>query len=106
MTQDPDLTWQSRYKLWLNFVQEVEEAFAAGSALETGPSHVPMVAPGVHPPTGARAKIVMCSPHPDDEALVAALPLRLRIETGAEIVNCAITLGSNTHERPRRLAEV
>jgi LmbE family N-acetylglucosaminyl deacetylase len=51
-------------------------------------------------------KVVVCSPHPDDEALVGALPLRLRLETGARVTDCAITLGSNLSQRARRLREL
>jgi LmbE family N-acetylglucosaminyl deacetylase len=51
-------------------------------------------------------KVVVCSPHPDDEALVGALPLRLRLETGAQVTDGAITLGSNLSQRARRLREL
>jgi LmbE family N-acetylglucosaminyl deacetylase len=106
MAQDPSLAWQRRYQLWLSFVRNVEGALAAGNAVGTGPSFLPMIPPEVEPTIGSPKKVVICSPHPDDEALVGALPLRLRLETGAEVVNCAITLGSNNDERPRRIAEV
>ncbi len=38
--------------------------------------------------------------------MVGALALRLRIESGAEILNCAITLGGKKAERTRRLVEI
>jgi len=50
--------------------------------------------------------VVICSPHPDDEALIGALPLRLRLESGAMVTNCAMTFGSNLEQRPRRLREL
>lgn len=106
MKDDCRLAWQNRHKLWLNFVQEVEKTLASGRGIGTGPSPEPMIAPEVEPPTGWRKKVVICSPHPDDEAVVGALALRLRLESGAEIVNCAVTLGGKKDQRPRRLVEL
>lgn len=51
-------------------------------------------------------QVVLCSPHPDDEALTGALPLRLRLELGATVTNCAITLGSDVARREGRLREL
>jgi len=53
-----------------------------------------------------RHKAILCSPHPDDEAQVGGLALRLRLEAGVPVLNCAITLGSNPDERKRRLEEL
>ncbi len=46
------------------------------------------------------------SPHPDDEVIMGALPLRLQHEAGARIVNIAVTLGSNPGRRRERVREV
>lgn len=46
-------------------------------------------------------KVLLFSPHPDDECLTGALPLRLRREAAMDVVNVAVTLGSD----PRRQAE-
>ena len=47
-------------------------------------------------PPGAEAPVaLLISPHPDDEVITGALPLRLQREAGARIVNVAVTLGSN-----------
>lgn len=46
------------------------------------------------------------SPHPDDEAIVAGLPLRLQRECGMRIVNLAVTLGSNKARQQERIEEV
>ncbi|MGV1099073.1 PIG-L deacetylase family protein [Thiovibrio sp. JS02] len=51
-------------------------------------------------------RILLCSPHPDDEALVGGLPLRMLKETGARVTNVAVTLGSDTSAAERRLAEL
>lgn len=46
------------------------------------------------------------SPHPDDECIVGALPLRLQQETGWRVSNVAVTLGSNAERREARWAEL
>ena len=49
---------------------------------------------------------MILSPHPDDECIVGALPIRLMREAGFRIVNCAVTLGSKVERREERLAEL
>jgi len=46
------------------------------------------------------------APHPDDECIVGALPLRLKQEAGWQVTNVAVTLGSNTGRRQARWAEL
>jgi LmbE family N-acetylglucosaminyl deacetylase len=46
------------------------------------------------------------SPHPDDESIIGALPLRLRREAGHRVVVVAVTLGSNLARQPERLEEL
>ncbi len=46
------------------------------------------------------------APHPDDECIVGALPLRLQREAGMKIVNVPVTLGSNVDRKPERRAEL
>ncbi|HEY9105147.1 MAG TPA: PIG-L family deacetylase [Roseateles sp.] len=46
------------------------------------------------------------APHPDDECIVGALPLRLRQEAGWHVSNVAVTLGSNPERREARWAEL
>lgn len=46
------------------------------------------------------------APHPDDECIVGALPLRLCQEAGWRVSNVAVTLGSNAERREARWAEV
>jgi LmbE family N-acetylglucosaminyl deacetylase len=77
-----------------------------GKAIRLGPSAGPLVAPALRAGKGGPIKVVVCSPHPDDEALVGALPLRLRRECGAEVTNFAITLGSKPGQRARRRREM
>lgn len=51
-------------------------------------------------------KVLMFSPHPDDECIVGALPLRLLRERRVRIVNVAVTLGSNPARRSGRWEEL
>lgn len=53
-----------------------------------------------------RPAALIFSPHPDDECIIGALPLRLQREQGWRIVNIAITLGSNPSRRDARRAEL
>lgn len=52
-----------------------------------------------------RTDALLFSPHPDDEALVGGLPLRLAGEAGLSVVNVAVTLGSRVEERAVRRLE-
>jgi LmbE family N-acetylglucosaminyl deacetylase len=90
----------------LRFVQANIKAMNAGAAIPLGPSAKRLEAPAVEPGAGKPIKVVVCSPHPDDEALVGALPLRVHQECGASVTNCAITLGSNVGQRARRWREL
>lgn len=46
------------------------------------------------------------APHPDDECIVGALPLRLMQEAGWRVTNVAVTLGSNPERQAGRWAEL
>lgn len=49
---------------------------------------------------------LILAPHPDDECIVGALPLRLQQEAGWRVTNVAMTLGSNPERREARWAEL
>jgi N-acetylglucosamine malate deacetylase 1 len=102
VTQD----WDTVYWRWLEYVVEVGKTLDLGASVPLGPSSTPLILPGVSPPVAGAPKVIVCSPHPDDEALIGALPLRLRMESGARVVDCAITCGSNLGQRQRRLKEL
>ncbi|HEV2863184.1 MAG TPA: PIG-L family deacetylase [Pyrinomonadaceae bacterium] len=57
------------------------------------------------PAEGAPAVLIF-APHPDDEVIIGALPLRLQRELGARVLNVAVTLGSDRGRRAGRLAEL
>jgi len=106
MAKDLSAAWKIRHQRWQKFVQANIRAVQTGKGIPLGPSATPLNAPKVRAGKGEPIRVVVCSPHPDDEALIGALPLRFRRECGATVTNCAITLGSNTHERPRRRCEL
>jgi LmbE family N-acetylglucosaminyl deacetylase len=106
MPKDPSAAWKIRHKRWLRYVQVNIRAMEAGKEIPLGPSPKPLVAPAVEVSEGEALRIVVCSPHPDDEALIGALPLRLRMELGAVVTGCAITFGSHPDQRARRLREL
>jgi len=54
--------------------------------------------------TASRA--ILFSPHPDDECIIGALPLRLLREGGMRVINVAITLGSRKDRRSGRWKEL
>ena len=104
MSNNPSGDWAARHAHWLEYVVESVKAMERGADLPIGPSSESFD-PGLRPAAGA-PKIIVCSPHPDDEALIGAMPLRLRTENGADIVDCAITLGSNAGQKQRRKREL
>lgn len=66
---------------------------------------------GGFPPAGRPAAadapaVLMFSPHPDDECIVGALPLRLLRERGLRVVNVAVTQGSRKDRRQARGEEL
>jgi N-acetylglucosamine malate deacetylase 1 len=64
-------------------------------------------APPPQPATRPNApKLLLCSPHPDDECIVGGLALRMRRELGARVVNVAVTQGSNRARQAARLEEL
>lgn len=97
--------WHTRHRLWLRFVQQAVRTLAAGQNIRTGPSLPPLMAPSTGAYVG-QERVVICSPHPDDEALTGALALRFRLERGISVLNIAVTLGAKAAERRRRLREL
>ncbi|MBL8279212.1 MAG: PIG-L family deacetylase [Pelomonas sp.] len=57
-------------------------------------------------PEAAPGHCLVFAPHPDDECIVGALPLRLQREAGWRVTNVAVTLGSNPERREPRWAEL
>lgn len=51
-------------------------------------------------------KVLVFSPHPDDECIIGLLPLRLMRELELQIINVPVTFGSNVERQPGRAAEL
>lgn len=77
------------------------EQIVAGYAALSG-AHT-KTAPG---PEQMGGKGLIFAPHPDDECIVAALPLRLQREAGLDITVVPVTLGSKTERRAERREEL
>lgn len=59
------------------------------------------------PEVPATAPVVLIfSPHPDDECIIGALPLRLLRESRWRVINVAVTLGSKPERKAARWAEL
>ncbi len=97
---------------YLPFVRSLRDAVREAALITPSdtppdtPSETPLETeaqpPEVEP---ERADVLLFSPHPDDEALVGGLPLRLAREAGLNVVNVAVTLGSRVEERAVRRLE-
>lgn len=51
-------------------------------------------------------RVLLFSPHPDDETITGALPLRLLRELQMNVINVAVTLGRNKERRNHRWKEL
>jgi LmbE family N-acetylglucosaminyl deacetylase len=58
------------------------------------------------PVVESERKVLLFSPHPDDEIVTGLLPLRLMREAGAQIINVPVTFGSNPLRRAARAEEL
>jgi N-acetylglucosamine malate deacetylase 1 len=50
--------------------------------------------------------VLIFSPHPDDECIIGALPLRLLRDAKMRVINVAVTQGSKKERQAERLAEL
>jgi LmbE family N-acetylglucosaminyl deacetylase len=84
------------------FVQEYERLYRDGKRIPMGG-----FAKTEKPPIAAEAPVVLIfSPHPDDECIIGALPLRLLREAKMRVINVAVTQGSKKERQAGRLAEL
>jgi LmbE family N-acetylglucosaminyl deacetylase len=51
-------------------------------------------------------RVLIFSPHPDDEVIIGGIALRMMRESGMRVVNVAVTQGSNPERRAGRWAEL
>ncbi len=57
-------------------------------------------------PAADAPKVLIFSPHPDDECIIGGLALRLMKESGLRAINVAVTQGSAKERQAPRLAEL
>jgi LmbE family N-acetylglucosaminyl deacetylase len=87
------------YRAW---VDSFVGALHAGEAIGTVARGEPRLV--AHAP-GA-PKVLIFSPHPDDEMITGALPLRMLQERRCAVIDVAVTLGSRLDRRAARLEEL
>ncbi len=56
--------------------------------------------------TSSAPRVLIFSPHPDDECIIGALPLRLLREARLNVINVAVTHGSKKERQAERLREL
>ena len=85
-----------------NFVREFSRLLQQGKTLPLGG-----VPPLQKPRIAADApQALIFSPHPDDEVIIGALPLRLLREANMNVINVAVTQGSNKARQTERWKEL
>jgi len=85
-----------------HFVQQHVGLLGLGAHLPLGGLE-PLPRPALAPEA---PKVLIFSPHPDDECIVGLLALRLLRESGHRVINVAVTQGSNPARQAARLAEL
>lgn len=92
------------HKKYESFIRSIIDIFELGTNSSSKKEHISC------PPhlCNSQYSILLCSPHPDDEALVGAFALRAKKENKekVKVVNCAITLGSDISKRKKRFKEL
>lgn len=82
---------------YLEFVENVQAGVASAKGL---------VVSGKKETVESDSKVVLFSPHPDDECIIGLLPLRLMRELGKQIINVPVTFGSNVSRQAGRAKEL
>lgn len=95
-------SWPPDYKEWLSYAESFSRLYQEKSGVTRG-SHPEPFNPV---PEKSGGRLVICSPHPDDEILTGTLPLRLLQENGVAVTDLVMTLGSDPARKEARLAEL
>jgi len=82
---------------YLEFVQSIETGIEKAKGLTVS---------GRRRPKKSGSKVLLFSPHPDDECIVGLLPLRLMRESGRQVINVPVTFGSMVERRAERSEEL
>ena len=87
---------------YLSFVNDYGRLLREGKGLPLG-VRPPCARPAVNP---SSPRALIFSPHPDDECIIGALPLRLLRQAGFQVSNVAVTQGSKVARQAARWAEL
>ncbi len=87
---------------YLSMVNSYDRLQRDGKGLPLG-LRLPCSRPEVN---SAAPKAMIFSPHPDDECIIGALPLRLLRQSGYRVINVAVTQGSNADRQSGRWEEL
>jgi N-acetylglucosamine malate deacetylase 1 len=85
-----------------SFVEEYERLYRDGRKLAMG-GFAKAAQPEISPDA---PNVLIFSPHPDDECIIGALPLRLLRQSKMRVINVAVTQGSKKERQAGRLAEL
>lgn len=85
-----------------DFVAEIAQAIRRAGSAPLGGFRTTLKTPL---PADA-PRVLLFSPHPDDEVIIGGLALRFRREANARVVNVAVTQGSNRSRRAERWTEL
>ena len=85
-----------------HFVSEIARLVREGKQFPLGTFPIP---PRPQPAADA-PRVLVFSPHPDDECIIGGLALRLQREAGFRVVNVAVTQGSNKARQAARWEEL
>lgn len=82
---------------YLTFVEGIQSGIkAARTTTVTGTTE----------PIESASKVLLFSPHPDDECIIGLLPLRLTREAKMQVINVPVTYGSNVDRQEGRALEL
>ena len=84
------------------FIRTLSEALQEGKSAPLGGFAFPPK-PSLSP---SAPKVLIFAPHPDDEVIIGGLPLRLLRELKMNVINVAVTQGSNKERQRERLKEL
>jgi LmbE family N-acetylglucosaminyl deacetylase len=85
-----------------DFVDQYERLYRNGKGIPMGGfSPVERATIGPNAPSS-----LIFSPHPDDECIIGALPLRLLRQEGMRVINVAVTQGSKKERQAERFQEL
>ena len=87
---------------FLEFVKGIEQGVKVAKSIRVETPAAPRT--GSDEETASR--ILLFSPHPDDECITGLLPLRLMRETGRHIINIPVTYGSKKERQAGRAIEL